>query len=254
MSSFNRRKLILDILQKNKEVSINDLSIQLKVSTMTIRRDLSFFSSQGLVTLVQGGATLNTGAIYEHTIPFKQTEKINEKQKICEMARNLIKEGNVIFLDSGSTNQILANLIGNMKNIVVITHSLLVANSLIYSNNIKLIMLPGIFREKSMAFLGNSTVEFIKKFKIDIAFLSCEGADLKFGATLPDISDSEVKAAASLQAEKKVLLTDSSKFGKSFLSSFCKLQDFDLIITDEGVNEELKEKMLEEKINLKFCK
>lgn len=253
MHTFDRRKLILNILQEKKEVSINELTSELKVSSMTIRRDLSFFSSQGLVTLIQGGASLNNGAIYENAIPFKQAEMINEKKKICQFAKSIIKEGNAIFLDSGSTNQILANLISDMKNIVVITHSLLVANSLIYSNDIKLIMLPGVFREKSMAFLGNSTTNFIKQFKIDIAFLSCEGVDIKFGATLPDITDSELKNAAALQSEKKVLLADSSKFEKSFLSSYSTLDNFDLIITDNGLNKELIKSLESQNINIKLC-
>lgn len=253
MSTFDRRKYIITLLQEKKEISISELTSLLNVSSMTIRRDLAFFSSQGLVTLIQGGVKINTGALYEHTMPLKQTEMIIEKTKICEYAKTLIKEGDAIFLDSGSTNQILANLISEKKNIVVITHSLLVANSLIYSKNIKLIMLPGVFREKSMAFLGNSTTNFLKQFKIDIAFLSCEGLDLKYGATLPDILDSELKASVMKQAQKKILLADSSKIGKSFLSSFTKLENLDLIVIDDKISSKDIKDLKKSDINLHIC-
>lgn len=253
ISTFDRRKLIITVLNEKKEISIIELASTLNVSSMTIRRDLTFFSHQGLVTLVQGGAVLNTGALYEHTIPLKQTEMVLEKKEICEYAKKFIHEGSVVFLDSGSTAQILANLIASKKNIMIITHSLLVANSLIHSKHIKLVMLPGIFREKSMAFLGISTINFIKQFKIDLAFLSCEGVSIKYGATLPEILDSEIKTAVLNQAEVSILLADSSKFGKSFLSSFTPLNDLDFIITDNKLSSEELKKIKSNNINIHIC-
>lgn len=240
MNALTRRKLIISELKEKGNISTKDLSEKLEVSFMTIRRDLIYFSKQGIVTLSHGGASLNKGALFENTMSLKQTEMIQEKNLIGKYCSELIGEGDSVFLDSGSTNQAIASYIANKKNIVVLTHSLLVANSLIHSKNIKLIMVPGVFREKSMAFLGEFSTEFIKKFKLDLYFMACEGLDLEYGATLPDPSDAEIKRVIASRSQKVIVSVDSSKIGKSFFVSCATIQEIQWIVTDNGIDPKIK--------------
>lgn len=254
MNSIDRKQKILAELKVNGNVGIPDLSKLFGVSDMTIRRDLVKLSEQGLVTLERGGAVLNSGSLFEYTIPLKQKEHMAEKALIAEKSMEYVREGNSIYLDAGTTAAEIAKRLRSQRNIIVITHSLLAANFLSGSPEIKIIMCPGEYRERSMAFMGPLTTEFISKFKIDTFFLGTEGIDLKNGLTLPDIADGSIKWELVKNAEKVICVADHSKFDKSFLYKVCPLNDIDMIITDDSLPGNTAEQYQQQDIRLILAK
>lgn len=127
MRGIERKLSIIKDIQEQGQADINELAVKYEVSTMTIRRDSSKLSEEGLVTLEYGGAVLNSGALVEYNMHMKEAEFLEEKQRIAQECASYIKEGDSIFLDVGITVCEVAKCIANRKNITVMTHSLLVA-------------------------------------------------------------------------------------------------------------------------------
>lgn len=250
MNSIERKKAIIQALKINGSVNISELAEELHVSGMTIRRDLNQFSKEGIVTLTHGGAVINTGALFEFGINFKQDENVSEKRAIAKHCAALAKEGDSVFLDAGTSVKEIAGMFINKKNIVVLTHSLMAANILSIAPCIRVIMCPGEFRETSMAYMGPLTDEFIKRFKIDLLFLGVEGVDLKSGVSVPDILDGATKKTLVEKAEKIICAADHSKFNKSFLYSVAPLNKLHAIVTDSGIDPEIAETYRANHINL----
>lgn len=236
MRTKDRLKTIIQELQSKGQVNTVELAESLEVSTMTIRRDLNKFAHQGLITLTHGGAIINRGSLFEHNTSLKEDVMVQEKRNIAKYCVDLISDGDSIFLDGGTTTKEIAVLLLDRKNIVVLTNSLYCATALSAAKGITLIMVPGEFRETSMAFLGPFTNEFIAKFKIDIVFLPCEGFDPIFGASVPNTKDADTKRFLAKHAKKIILVADSSKLGSSYLCNICSVEDVDLLVTDSGAN------------------
>ena len=243
MKTNTRRKEILECLKTNGSVNILELAALYNVSSMTIRRDLKFFSDQGRVTLIHGGATFNRGSIFIHNLSFKEEHLQKEKNRIANFCVNLISEGSAVFIDCGSTTKELAEALSQKKNIVVMTNSLPVINILSTVKDIKLITVPGIFIEKTQGFSGQMTSRFIREFKIDVLFLGAEGFDISRGATDPDIDDTETKRILVKQATRVVLVVDHTKLGESSFMTIAAPREIDTIVTDKDADPEMIEKI-----------
>lgn len=235
-----RKMLIMKKIQNEGTADIAELAHIYNVSTMTIRRDLSKLAEEGLVTLEYGGAVLNSGTLFEHNMTMKKSEYQQEKLRIAKKCASLIKEGDSVFLDAGTTVCELANLIAARRNITVMTHSLLVANALA-SSEIDLIMCPGKFRPKSMAYMGQFTDQFLSSFQIDKLFLAVEGVDVNTGISVPNIQDGVTKQNLIKYSKQVICMTDHSKFDKSFYFKICGMEQIDLLVTDSGLSEEQAE-------------
>ena len=235
MNAIERKRYILNELQRNGSVVITDLAERIQVSSMTIRRDLNAMAEDGMVTLEHGGAVLNNGSLFECNMSFKSEINATEKQRIAAKCMEYINEGDSIFLDAGTTPNEVAVLLRGKRNISVLTHSLMVANTTANMRNIKLIMCPGEFRENSMAFLGPLTDDFIQHFQIDTLFLSLEGIDLNDGLSVVDVQDGHTKVLVE-KAKRVICIADHSKFNKSFFYKIAPVADVDLVVTDTGLD------------------
>lgn len=237
MRGTERRLAIIKQIQEHGHAEVNELAEKYQVSSMTIRRDLAKLEEEGLVIQEYGGAVLNSGSLFEYTMTMKQCEYQTEKERIAKACLPYINEGDTIFLDAGTTVCELAKLIAPLKNITVLTNSLLAANTL-SGSDLEIIMCPGQFRQKSMAYLGSLTENFLSAFQIDKLFLGTEGVQLSSGISVPDITDGLTKRCLIEHAKWTACLADSSKLEKTFFYNICKMEKLDLFIT----NKELPEK------------
>jgi len=245
MSNTTKRRMqIFNILAEVKTVDINDLVQKFGVSAMTIRRDLALFEKQGLVTTNYGGAYLNQGTAIEPSFSLKSGQMINQKKRIAKAAAGLIKDGDSIIIDCGTTTLQLVHYIQD-KNITVITNSWLILNYLRANRKIKLILAPGEYDDISAGVLSNITVDFYNKFNADTVFMSTQGFDVDKGVTVPDVEDACVKSSIMNAAGNHILMVGSEKFGKSFLSKYAEVYHFDYIITDSGVDKAYLKKVKE---------
>lgn len=242
MNIIERRRVILDTLQQDGSADITGLAKKLGVSSMTIRRDLKELAGSGSITITQGTAVLNDGALREYNMLVKHDIAVEEKRRIARYCLKYVTDGSSLFLDAGTTTRELATLIArNGKSVNIMTHSLLAANELTGLKGSSMIMCPGEYRDMSMAFMGPLTDDFVRKFQIDVLFLSTEGIDCCGGVSVVDVADGHAKKVLIEQAKLVVLMVDSSKFEKAFFYQVASLGDIDVVVTDTNLSDSLYE-------------
>lgn len=244
MNSTQRRMAIFEFLMENGSAEVNDLSERFGVTTMTIRRDLSLFERQGLITTNYGGAILKQGAGIEPSFALKQGQMAEVKQRIAKRAAEYINDGDSIILDCGTTTLEVLKYI-DKKKITVITNSWPAVNYLHGNSRVNLYLAPGKYEEISAGVISPMTIEFYQKFHADIVFVSTQGFSPEYGATVPDPADASVKEALLQSGKKKLLLVDSSKIGKKFLSKHAYPAQFDSIIIDSALSEDVLQSLKE---------
>lgn len=240
MRATERKLEIMKYLQSNGHVECTELAEKFGVSTMTIRRDLAKLEKEGLVTMEYGGAVLNNGGNFEHSMTMKQVQFVEEKMRIAKKCASYIKDGDIIYLDAGTTVCELAKLIGNRNNITVMTHSLLVANALA-ATDVNLIMCPGHYRQKSMAYMGQLTDQFISSFRVDKLFLGVEGVHKETGVSVQNSRDGVTKAKLIHQAKWVCCMADSSKFEHEYYYNISDWNSIDILVTDTGLDDSIAE-------------
>ena len=212
-----RRDEILKILGDREYVTVEEFSRLLSVSAVTIRTDLTSLEESGLLMRTHGGAMKSSMKGEARLISNTMIENEMEKKAIAEKAASLIKPGNTIIIDSGSTTiHLIEHLKG--KNITVVTNNLLVLEKLKSEDDIKIIALGGSLRRESMGTVGPLAEMAIKALNVDIYFMGAAAYN-RSSITSSDISESSLKRDMMDAADKVVFLADSSKFGKRAFSN-----------------------------------
>ncbi|MEA5027006.1 Glucitol operon repressor [bioreactor metagenome] len=238
MNVNQRRMGIYDLLIKDKNVEVMELARLFNVSSMTIRRDLTLFEKQGLVTTTYGGAYLNQSTTTEASFQLKATQMADEKTRIGQFASRYVQENDTIIIDCGSTALQLAKALPNIK-LTVITNSWPLINFLGSNTKIRLILAPGTYNSVSAGALDGTTAAFFKNINADKVFISTQGCDLVRGLTVPEMLDAEVKRSMLNAGRKKYLLLDHTKIGLTYLAKHASLEEFDQIIVDQDIDPEL---------------
>ena len=234
-----RRDEILKILGDREYVTVAEFSRLLSVSAVTIRTDLTSLEESGLLMRTHGGAMKSSMKGEARLISNTMIENEMEKKAIAEKAASLIKPGNTIIIDSGSTTiHLIEHLKG--KNITVVTNNLLVLEKLKSEDDIKIIALGGSLRRESMGTVGPLAEMAIKALNVDIYFMGAAAYN-RSSITSSDISESSLKRDMMDAADKVVFLADSSKFGKRAFSNICSWHDIDTFISDKMDGEFKKE-------------
>ncbi|MCD6122390.1 MAG: DeoR/GlpR transcriptional regulator [Spirochaetales bacterium] len=255
MSIKQKKRLneIIKLLSHKERMSVREIAETLSVSEMTIRRDLNNLQSGGIINRTHGGATLfdirkTNGESY---ILGEQIEK-NAKLKsaIGLKAASLIEPNETIFLDSGSTTPFIAKYVDPEIPITVLCYTL--KNAFILNNrkNTNLILAGGYYHKFSNIFHSREGCELIKKVRADKAFIAAAGIDIKLGLTTVFYFEADIKRAMVKSAQKVILVADSSKFGKVSTINFATLDEVHTIITDNGINEDMKSSIIERGIEL----
>lgn len=236
MGMIDRKLEIAQKIQQQGRVNVAALAQEYGVSTMTIRRDLARLEQEGLVTVEYGGAILRQHSLLESDMHQKQTKFLAEKQRIAKAALDFVREGSSIFLDAGTTTCEIARLLNEKKNLRITTNSLLAANVLAANGANQWAMCPGEYRAMSMAFLGQTTDEFLKAFRFDVLFLGVEGVT-PGGVYVPDEKDGITKKNLIRQSGTVVCVADSSKIGQAFHYRIAELEQVAHLITDRNLEE-----------------
>lgn len=214
--------------------TIAELSSELTVSEATVRRDLESLENQGVIRRVYGGAELlrqkHTEPLYEE----KASLHAPEKARIAEAANRFLQEGDTIFLDGGSTVLEMARRLPPLKDLTVITNSLMAAADLM-EKNVRLILVGGEFRRLSRTMVGPLTAKILENVTISKAFLGTIGFEVERGISTTDTNEAFTKELVAKRAEKVFLLADSSKVGSSSFVYSGDAGDIDILITDTGI-------------------
>ena len=239
-----REQQIIRHLRKSNAASVAELCQALEVSEATVRRDLQSMHERGLLERIHGGACLPERV--KETEPVftdKESKFSEEKHRIAAKARTLIHDSDVIYLDGGSTILGLARLLDGLKNLTVVTNSLMAATLLMESGH-HMILTGGEFRAISRTLVGPLTVPVLEKLTIDKAFMGTFGLSATDGITTTDVNEAYTKSQVITRARQVILLADHSKIGHTSFASWGTLRDLDILVTDaatEGMRQQLEE-------------
>jgi DeoR/GlpR family transcriptional regulator of sugar metabolism len=233
-----RLERILTALERDASVSVNDLAERLAVTAMTVRRDLDVLERKGLLRRVRGGAVSAQGRSYEPPLLTRTRNHLEEKRRIGAMAATLVKDGDSIAIDVGTTTiEVARNLVGR-RNLTVITPSVHVAAALGEQAGIRLILTGGVLRPGEFSLVGNVAERALREFFVDRLFLGIGGVDFAAGLTEFNVEDAQVKRAMIAGAKEVVVVADASKFGTVALAAVAGLHVVKRVITDSRVRKD----------------
>lgn len=244
MLAIERHEKIMQILLKNKSISVKALCDLLEASEATIRRDLTQLESESKLERTHGGASIRDSIKLTYEESFNQKELIaaEEKKRIARKAFEGLRPKDSLVLDSGTTTLELARLIGESDMpLMVITNATTISTIISNNVNVEFYVVGGRVRLNTQATVGSMAIEMLKRFNVTKAFIGVNGVTVENGFTTPDFEEAEVKKTMLSIAEERIILTDSTKFQKVALCQIAPTSMADRIFTDVRLNASLYE-------------
>ena len=227
----DRQSRILGILANGDQTSVNDLSRELSVSSVTIRQDLSYLEREGLLKRVHGGAVLRGADDITSRLGINYEKKI----VIARKAAGLVEDGETIFIESGSINALFAKELLNRSSLTVVTTNLFIARQLRKARHVQVVLMGGIYQHESESLVGQLTKSCIEQINFGKGFIGIDGFTPEAGFTCKDMMRAEIAAEIVRRSGEAYVLTDSSKFGRNELRRICATEEIDCVITDAEV-------------------
>lgn len=237
-STVDRRDRIIHIIQNKGSVRVDELSEEFDVSTVTIRNDLDFFEEKGLIHRTYGGALLRNNVYNDPSLEEKQKINMEEKARIGECAAGMVKDGESIILDSGTTTREIALRLKEKKNLTLLTNAINIAVELAGVSRMNVMLTGGVLRDKSYSLVGPEAEQTIQNYYFDKLFLGVDGLDFNYGLTTSNPQKAQLNRLMVDRSNKVIAVTDSSKFGRHSFSYICDLTPIGTVITDDKISEE----------------
>lgn len=231
-----RHQLILRKLKKDGHVSIQELSDLMKVSGVTIRKDLKLLEEKHLLFRTRGGGSINNPYTIERPINEKELINAAEKQKIARAALSLVGDSDSIMIGSGTTVFELARALHPNKHLTVITPAAKVTLELSNRPNVEVLQLGGIVRQNSSSVAGSYAERILADISCGVLFLGVDGIDLDFGFTITNIAEASLNQKMIECSQILVILADSTKFGRRGLGKICNFDQVEYVVTDDKVH------------------
>ena len=237
MKGQSRLDQIMDYLKSHNLVTVDQLVAAISASPATIRRDLIKLDKEGVISRSHGGVTLNRFIPNQPTTLEKQHRYLSEKQAIARDAARLVKAGDSVVLDAGTTMLELARQLTHLP-VRIITADLHIALFLAEFKQIEVTIIGGRIDDSSQSCIGEHGRRLLRNIYPDIAFVSCNSWSLERGVTAPTEEKAGLKHDLLMNARRRVLLADSSKYGSWSLFQVASLQQLTDIITDDKLSVE----------------
>lgn len=235
MLSEERRRAIVETLREDGRVLVKDLARRFHTSLITVRKDLEFLHQDGQLERTHGGALpLKIGALRDSSIQEKENQHKLEKSRIAAAAAQMISDGQVIILDSGTTTTAIARACRTKQNLTIVTNATNIAAELADSS-VEVILTGGTLRRNSYSLVGPLAEESLKKLSADLLFLAVDGFDVRYGLTTPNLLEARVNRAMAEAARRTLVVCDSSKFGRRSMSLILPTSAVHETITDKGI-------------------
>jgi len=249
-----RQDSILKEVLRRGPVSIGDLAAYLKVSEITVRRDLDELHLSGLLERVRGGARPLSVRGPEPPVIQRAEEQPAEKQAIGQTALDFITDGDVIVIESGSTTLELARAIARQTwtNLQVATNGFLVAEILMRVPGVQLVCIGGYFKQEEMCTFGVLAEDMLSRMRFNKLFIGCRGIDPEGGITTDLQSETDVFTVRAMAgaADQVIILADHTKFGRIFLLRALSIAKVDIVITDSLTPENILDKLRKQDIQI----
>jgi DeoR family transcriptional regulator of aga operon len=228
-----RRRRIVELLDQQERATVDEIADRFGVSVVTVRGDFDALADAGLIVRSHGGALRR---IDQPDMPIAVKEKLHhdEKVRIGQAAAALVRPGDTIILDSGTTTVEVARRLKQLqiKPVTVITNALNVAMELANVPHIHLMMIGGILRQMSYSTVGPQAEQMLNGLNADRLFLGVDGLDPDAGLTTPDVLEAQLNSLMIRVSRDVTVVTDSSKFFRRSLSRIAGVGDIHRIVTD----------------------
>ncbi|MGW5333289.1 DeoR/GlpR family DNA-binding transcription regulator [Streptomyces bauhiniae] len=248
-----RRALIVDEVRRRGGVRVNELTRQLGVSDMTVRRDLDALARQGVLEKVHGGAVpVVEASTHEPGFEAKSGLEPTAKEEIARAAARLVAPGSAIALSGGTTTYTLARQLLEVPDLTVVTNSVRVADVFHTAQRTSgrrpgaaTVVLTGGVRTPSDSLVGPVADRAIAALHFDLLFLGVHGISAEAGLSTPNLAEAETNRQLVRSARRVVVVADHTKWGTVGLSSFAALDDVDTLVTDGGLPAEARTEISE---------
>lgn len=239
-----RQTEILQLARNHGKVVVEELAAQFGVTLQTIRRDLTELADAGKLNRVYGGAILASGVA---NIGYEDRRNLNSdgKDVIGRLCAGAIPDEASVFLNIGTTTEAVARALLKHRNLMVVTNNLNVANIMAQNESAEVIVAGGVLRRADAGLVGDMTLETIRHFKVDYAIIGASALDADGDLLDYDIREVSVSQAILVQARRKYLVADHSKFTRTAPVKIASLSQIDTFFTDMAPPPALKGKCAE---------
>jgi DeoR family transcriptional regulator, aga operon transcriptional repressor len=247
-----RRRRICELLRAEGRVTVEALAARFGTSQVTIRADLSTLESAGALTRTHGGALSLPDA--DQPLNVKQLQHRAEKQRIAAAAASLIRAGETIILDSGTTTAEIARRIRTLEleSINVITNALNIAALLIDVPSVRLIVPGGILRRESNSLSGPMAETTLAALQANRLYLGADGVDPQIGVMTPHLAEAELNAKMIAISREVVVVADSSKFARRNISLIARIEQLHMLITDRAAPADAVEQLRQRGVEVRL--
>jgi DeoR family transcriptional regulator of aga operon len=231
----SRQKEISNRLRAEGKVSVSALADTLGVSVVTIRNDLDALERQQVLRRLRGGAIAVRPARFQRSLHPLHHEFEDEKQRIGEMAASMVRDGQTVIIDAGSTTLALARALPHaLQDVAVVTPALDVALELESHMGIKVIITGGTVAKKQRSMIPPFATTLLRQINADLAFIACSGVDAAKGFTTQSWEEAEVKHAIAAAASRTVFVADHGKIGHVATAKIMEINEAEALVTDSA--------------------
>jgi DeoR family transcriptional regulator, glycerol-3-phosphate regulon repressor len=227
-----RQITLLNVLKSQGSISVEELATKLGVTLQTVRRDVQKMADEGLLARFHGGVRVPSSTT--QNIEHQQRERLNAdgKERIAKAVAAAVPNNCSLILNIGTTTEAIAKALLQHSGLRVITNNLNVASILTVNAQCEVIVVGGVVRQRDGGIIGESAVEFIQQFKVDIALIGISG--IETDGTLRDYDYREVKVSQAIISHSREvwLAADQSKFNRPAMVELAQLSQIDKLFTD----------------------
>jgi DeoR family glycerol-3-phosphate regulon repressor len=244
-----RQQDLLSWVQREGHVTVEKLASHFGVTQQTIRRDITLLADNNLLQRIHGGASVNS-SVENVAYKTRQVMMIEEKKRIARLVAEHIPNHASLFINLGTTTEEVAKALHNHRGLHVITNNLNVAAMMCNYPDCEVIVASGVMRPRDMGIIGESTIEFIRKFKVDYGIIGI--SSIEQDGTLRDYDMREVRTSDAIinQSRNVFLVADHSKFGRPAMVELGDLTRITALFTDQPVSPEMEKVIAEAKTEL----
>lgn len=251
MVADNRRKNILELLNKNGSVRVTELSRLFDISEVTIRTDLADMENKGLLTRVHGGAVSSYKPYYNMNLNQRMSTNLEQKEIIAKKIAGMIEDNDTVMLNSGTTTLLVFRAIPSHLTLNIVTNSISIALEGTTNPNFNIILLGGLINSKYQFTFGDDAIRQLKSYHADKLILSVDGIDPEHGFSTYYDKEAEIDRIMLEKSNVSIVAADHSKFNRCAFTKISGLSVADYIVTDAGVPDALKNKIKKLSIEIK---
>jgi DeoR family transcriptional regulator, aga operon transcriptional repressor len=258
VSRYRRWNELLELLATAGQLQVEDAAKALGVSAATVRRDFDELAGQQMLTRIRGGAVAQ-GVTYDLPLRYKSEKHPSEKQRIAAVAAGLVRPGQVVGLNGGTTTTEVARALATRPDlatgspgpaVTIVTNALNIATELAVRQHIKIVTTGGVARPQSYELTGPLATGVLEQVALDIAFIGVDGIDAAAGATAHHEGEASINQLMAAHAARVIIVADSSKAGRRAFARICTAREIDTLVTDSAIPEEALNQLKDAGINV----